>query len=225
MKPTYYAILPAEVRYSKDLSPSAKILYAEISALTNKNGKCYAQNCYFAELYNAKKGTVSRWISQLEKHKFIKIKVIRNENKQVTKRYIFVNTSLKKITYPIVKKAKDNININNNTIKKNTTAAFSSQVLNSYSHIVELFPEANRPKNEKQKNDWLQIIKLCKTKDKINTRQLYYILQKVRSDEFWSENFLSLLTLRKSKNGVRKLDRFLAKFKDKNFDLIYESSN
>ena len=100
MKPNYYAILPAEVRYSENLSPNSKLLYAEISALTNKSGKCYAKNQYFAELYNVEKETVSRWISQLVKFGFIKTKVIRNENNEVIKRYISVNTSLIKNQYP-----------------------------------------------------------------------------------------------------------------------------
>ncbi len=220
MKPSYYAILPAEVRYSEDLAPNSKLLYAEISALTNKSGKCFAQNSYFAELYNVEKGTVSRWISQLEKFGFIKTKVIRNKNKQIEKRYIFVNTYKQKSLYPINKIVKDNIYTSINNINNNSDHAFSEQVLKSYEYIVPLFPERNRPKNEYQKKQWLDVIRLCNSEDKINPRQLYYLLEKVRKDEFWADNFLSLVSLRKSKNGVRKLDRFLQKFADKDFKAI-----
>jgi uncharacterized membrane protein len=220
MKPNYYAILPAEVRYSDTLTPNAKILYAEISALTNKSGKCFAQNLYFAELYNVSKGTISRWISELEKNGFIKTKLIRNKNKQVEKRFIFVHTYTQNKVYPILKNDKDNIYTNNNNINNNSNNAFSEQILKSYNHIVELFPERNRPKNEKQKKDWLDIIRLCDTVDNINPRQLYYLLAKVRKDEFWNKNFFSITTLRLSKNGVRKLDRFLNNFADKDFKQI-----
>lgn len=220
MKPNYYAILPAEVRYSEDLAPNSKLLYAEISALTNKSGKCFAQNSYFAKLYNVEKETVSRWISQLEKFGFVKTKVIRNKNKQVEKRYIFVNTSLIKNQYPIDEKVKDNIYTNNNIINNNSSHVYNEQVLKAFDYIVPLFPERNRPKNEYQKKQWLDVIRLCNSEDKVNPRQLYYLLDKVRKDEFWSDNFLSLLSLRKSKNGVRKLDRFLQKFADKDFNEI-----
>ena len=34
-KPSYYAIIPANVRYDKRLTDKAKLLYGEITCLTN----------------------------------------------------------------------------------------------------------------------------------------------------------------------------------------------
>lgn len=65
MNPGYYAIIPATVRYDKALKANAKLLYAEISSLCNKEGYCWADNHYFAELFDVNHKTISRWISQL----------------------------------------------------------------------------------------------------------------------------------------------------------------
>ena len=43
-KPNYYAIIPAEIRYDKKLTPNSKLLYGEITALANKEGYCWAGN-------------------------------------------------------------------------------------------------------------------------------------------------------------------------------------
>ena len=77
--PSYYAIIPANVRYS-NLKPNAKLLYGEITALSNQKGFCWSSNNYFAELYGVTKNTISLWINQLKDQNFIHVEVIRNEN-------------------------------------------------------------------------------------------------------------------------------------------------
>ena len=116
-KPNYYAIIPADVRYS-NLKPNAKLLYGEITALSGKLGYCYATNNYFAELYGVSKNTISRWISDLNKLGFINIEVERNEKKQVIKRKIGI---IHKDDRAIYKMSKENTTSINNTSNINIT--------------------------------------------------------------------------------------------------------
>lgn len=44
MQANYFSILTADVRYSKEINDSEKILFSEITALSNKFGFCYATN-------------------------------------------------------------------------------------------------------------------------------------------------------------------------------------
>lgn len=70
-QPSYYAIIPANVRYCKDLPDGAKLLYGEITALSSASRNCTARNRYFAELYGVEVRTIQNWISLLMKHGFI----------------------------------------------------------------------------------------------------------------------------------------------------------
>lgn len=76
LKPSYYSVIPAEVRYCDALGkPTARDLYGEIAALCNKHGYCFATNGYLAALYNIDDRTIRRYLSLLEKNGFIYIKV------------------------------------------------------------------------------------------------------------------------------------------------------
>ena len=85
-KPNYYAILPAEVRYDNSLTDSEKLLYSEITSLSNQNGYCWASNQYFADLYDVTKKTISRRISNLVKKDYLERKLIKDESKKIKKR-------------------------------------------------------------------------------------------------------------------------------------------
>lgn len=109
----YYAVIPANIRYDKDLTANSKLLYGEITALCNEKGYCWATNNYFAELYGVGKNTISNWIGQLIKKGYlfseIKYKFGTNE---IDKRYLKLtekpilksnDTYNEKMEYPISK--------------------------------------------------------------------------------------------------------------------------
>ena len=75
IKSSYYSILPAVVRYDKDLTANAKLLYGEISALTQKNGICFATNEYFSRLYNLSERAITRLICSLKNKGYIKVEI------------------------------------------------------------------------------------------------------------------------------------------------------
>ena len=121
-KPNYYAILTSEVRYNKDLTPNAKLLYAEITALCNMNGKCFASNSYFSELYGKSKTSISKWISQLVAFNYVSVAyTYKKGTKEIDKRYIsLVNGGIEeKLKGGMKEKLKDNttsINTTSNNI-------------------------------------------------------------------------------------------------------------
>lgn len=80
---SYFGILPAEVRYNKEITDFAKILYAEFMALSNTYGYCFATNKYFAELYNKDADTISRAVTQLRRCGFIKVDIIDSFQRKI----------------------------------------------------------------------------------------------------------------------------------------------
>jgi hypothetical protein len=126
MKPSYYAIIPANVRYS-NLKPNTKLLYGEITALASKEGYCFASNRYFADLYDVTKNTISSWISDLHKAGFVSVQLIKEGN-QVIQRRIGITP---KGDTPITFKQEDNSTSIINTINNLPTRiqSFESEVL------------------------------------------------------------------------------------------------
>ena len=106
-KPNYYAVIPANVRYSKKLTPNAKLLYAEITALCNMNGKCTASTQYFATLYNVSKTSIQNWLKTLEDNNHItRHNIFKLGTKEILSRHI------KLINTPTQNNFRDNTNIN-----------------------------------------------------------------------------------------------------------------
>lgn len=95
-KRNYYAIIPASVRYDPNLTANAKLLYAEITALCNEKGYCWATNRYFASLYKVSKQSISNWISSLVNAGYITSELIYDEDgKEIISRKIFIVDAVK----------------------------------------------------------------------------------------------------------------------------------
>lgn len=96
-KKSYFAVIPASVRYCEGLNANAKLLYGEITALCNEQGYCWANNHYFAELYKVDKLTISRWISALKNEGFIRMEVVQEKG----------NTRRLYVTEPYIQKGQE----------------------------------------------------------------------------------------------------------------------
>ena len=89
--PSFFAVIPATVRYDKSLPQGAKLLYGEISALANKKGYCWTKNSYFANLYGTSERTIIEWISRLRASGHIKTHFIYfPDSKKIKERRIML---------------------------------------------------------------------------------------------------------------------------------------
>ena len=89
-QPNYYSVIPANVRYDKDLSFGAKVFYSEITSLTNAEGYCWATNEYFAEIYDMSIRSIQVWVRQLHEKGYIRVELVRKGMKSTRKIYLNV---------------------------------------------------------------------------------------------------------------------------------------
>ncbi|HDH6659933.1 TPA: conserved phage C-terminal domain-containing protein [Staphylococcus aureus] len=125
-QPSYYSIITANVRYDNRLTDSEKLLFAEITSLSNKYGYCTASNGYFAKLYEVTKVTVSRRIANLKECGCLYVEIIRNGN-EIKQRKLYPLTEMirpintndntpinNSVNTPIITNVKENNTSNNN---------------------------------------------------------------------------------------------------------------
>ena len=135
-QPNYYSIIPASVRYDKELTPNAKLLYAEITSLLQMNGVCYASNKYFSELYGKNKVTVSRWIKELRERGYISVSYTYKEgSNEIANRYMQIcygglSKNDKGVLTKMLKSNNTSININTTYSNKEESVSFKKPTIN-----------------------------------------------------------------------------------------------
>ncbi len=89
IEPSYWAVVPAPVRYDESIPPNAKILYAEISSLTHKTGYCFADDDYFHRVFGFSLRTIRRLLDALNAAGYIRLVVKRGPNNAIEGRRIY----------------------------------------------------------------------------------------------------------------------------------------
>jgi DNA-binding transcriptional ArsR family regulator len=176
-KPNYYAVIPAEVRYNKKLTPNAKLLYAEITALCNMNSKCTASTQYFCKLYEVSKSSIQNWLKLLEDNGYIIREVkYKQASREIESRYIKLvdKGSLKNYT------DNTNININNTNLTDSNKKAFFKKptldqvkdycILRKNNIDAEAFIDFYESKNfmigKNKMKDWKAAVRTWEKRDK-----------------------------------------------------------
>lgn len=143
---SYYAIIPANVRYDKDLAPNAKLLYGEITALCNEKGYCWASNQYFAELYGVSVLSVKRWVNSLVNKGYVyRTLTYKPNSKEVDKRILSIDSGIK-IDTTSVQKCYDP------SIKNDTSSSIKNDTDNNTS-INNTFNNKNEYKEKNIKKE------------------------------------------------------------------------
>ena len=200
--PSYYSIIPATVRYDHNLKANEKLMYGEITALASKSGYCWAENRYFAELYDVHKITISKWLKNLEDNGYIRteLKYVYG-TKQVSKRLIYINdTPISQIAKgyksndydPVNQNAKEELSTTSNNNTRDIKAMSSNSTRVPYKEIIDYL-------NEKTGRNY-------KHKAKINQRVI-----KARMNEGYTlEDFKTVIDKKFDKwNNDVKMKKFL----------------
>jgi len=168
--PSYYAIIPASVRYDNALPAGAKLMYGEITALSNQRGYCFASNTYFSKLYNCTPQAISKWIKQLESAGHVQIEYVGDAGNVQRRVSIVVDTyqhelrDLSTYVEGVSTTVEHNNTSNNNTrVNKKKRARFQPPAVNEvYTYMLEKTKQEDFARRESEKfwnyyesNGWL----------------------------------------------------------------------
>ena len=80
----------------------------------------------------------------------------------------------------------------------------------TYHNEADLFDLRYQPKTDTQIKSWQVVLDRCVRIDKYSLDEVYLAVKNVRNNEFWKNNFLTLLKLRNhDKNGIMFIHRFI----------------
>ena len=80
LEPNFYAVIPMSILEKNTISANAKLLYAEITALSKKSGKCFATNEYLSERLGISKRTIPSLLKELKDNSLVLISIKKNKN-------------------------------------------------------------------------------------------------------------------------------------------------
>jgi hypothetical protein len=212
-KPNYYAIIPANVRYSKKLTPNAKLLYAEITALCNMNGKCTASTEYFCRLYEVSRVSIQKWLKILEDNNHIKrVNKYKQGSKEILTRVITL------VNNPCKEKLIDNTNINitnTNLTDSNKKERFKKPILDEVINycilrknnidaeaFIDFYESKNWQIGKNKMKDWKACIRTWERRDKGKPKTMSKIHQHLQKNINVKEKLKKQFENENNKNNV-----------------------
>ena len=143
----YYVVLPAQILHDNQLTPLARLIYGELSALANINGYAWISNQKLAEKYEVSLRTINNSLSSLKDYGYIRTELFYKKNsKEVERREIYIEPyenkcmtpmqktaggSCKKLQEPPEKNCTDNNTINN-TVNNYSNSNYINNKENSF---------------------------------------------------------------------------------------------
>jgi DNA-binding transcriptional ArsR family regulator len=206
---SYYAIIPANVRYDKKLTANAKLLYGEITALCNEKGFCWAGDKYFADLYGVSKSSIQNWLKSLYDSGYITRDIVyKDGTREILHRYIklFVQPTQENLNTSIQKNLRDNNTLINTTVN-NTNNNVSTRKKRVYADddpnkklAILLLKSVRKNQNIKAPDldKWANTIRLVIEADKRSGKEVQEMIIWAAQHDFWSGVVLSPSSLRKN---------------------------
>ncbi len=194
-RPNYYAILTADVRYDQRLNPMQKLIFAELTALSNSQGFAFPSNEYLADLYGISTVSISRHISKLNELKYIRIEQEKRGFGTTRKIYILHDSRLNN---------NDKSRHNNSMSPPLNKIDKSHPINNTSTNTTSIYTESNNNHIDKNSNNCSDLLSLSlvetnvkKLKLKRIKPEVFYNYYSVRN---WTTNDGIKITLNNLKN-------------------------
>ncbi len=216
-----FAVIPTDIFRKKGITMAASGLYCWLFSHDAKQKMTMA---FIQGHFKDGKDAITTKIKELESFGFLNREEVRENGKfsgynfrlivptiaekTVTGKTAAVNPHQSNIYNNIQYHVQDNIQ--DNVQYHNKESNIPQSVKTALQHFVVLFPKKYQPTTDAQKLKWANCLERIERIDGYDLRKVYEMVKKMRDDQFWSGNFLSILKLRnKDKNGILWVDRFM----------------
>lgn len=211
----HFTIVPNAIFRHEGISQQATGLYCYL--FSHKSDQDITIN-FITNHFKNGRDAVRSAIAELESFGYLQREQLRQNGKIVAYNYILKDAPLTEKPStgkpspenPIQSNTSIYSNKDITTYTKRNTSTKSENVEKAYTHFVQLFPKRYRPKTPATIEKWKVCLDRIERIDGYDLRKVYEVCKQLRQDQFWSENFLSVLKLRNNdKNGIRYVDRFM----------------
>ena len=232
-----FAVIPTDIFRKKGITMAASGLYCWLFSHDAKQKMTMA---FIQGHFKDGKDAITSKIKELESFGFLNREEVRSNGKfsgynfrlivptiaekTVAGKTVAVNPHQSNNIYNIYNNIQDNVQddvqdniqdnvqtlVQDNVQYHNKTYNIPQNVKSALEHFISLFPKKYQPTTDAQKLKWAQCLERVERIDGYDLREVYKMAKKLRDDQFWSGNFLSILKLRnKDKNGILWVDRFM----------------